>query len=188
MITNQMTNVISGLLTGPSWVEYRTRIDLLHQPVSDADVISARSRMLADPQVSQLIAELAGWPGVVLNSHKSARQHFHKLNFLADLGITAEDAGMPVVVEKILANQSDEGPFQLPTLVPEHFGGSGVETGAWALCDAPLILYATGKAGIGRRSACKERNRLSDFPGTGEWLALHRFEGVGQVQGTGAKG
>jgi hypothetical protein len=56
---------------------------------------------------------------------------------------------MRPVVERILVHQSDEGPFQLPTQVSEHFGGSGVETGAWALCDAPLILYALSKLGLG---------------------------------------
>jgi hypothetical protein len=141
--------IIESLLNGPAWVEYRTRIDLLSQEEGSSDVKSARIRMLADPLVTQLIVELAGWPGVVLNSHRSAGQHYHKLNFLADLGITAEDTGMRPVVERILVHQSDEGPFQLPTHVPEHFGGSGVETGAWALCDAPLILYALSKLGLG---------------------------------------
>lgn len=144
-----MTNIIESLLTGPAWVEYRAWVDLLLQEEGTKEVTSARSRMLADPLISQLIAELAGWPGLVLNSHKSAGQHYHKLNFLADLGITTEDAGMQPVVEKILKNQSEEGPFQLTTIVPEHFGGSGVETGAWALCDAPLILYALSKLGLG---------------------------------------
>ena len=31
--------------------------------------------------------------------------------------------------------------------ISEHYGGSGEETGAWALCDAPLILYALSKLG-----------------------------------------
>jgi hypothetical protein len=42
-----------------------------------------------------------------------------------------------------------DGPFQLPTTIPEHFGGSGEETWAWALCDAPLLLYALSKLGFG---------------------------------------
>ena len=28
------------------------------------------------------------------------------------------------------------------TNVPKHFGGTGEETLAWSLCDAPLMLYA----------------------------------------------
>jgi hypothetical protein len=149
MRINAMESVYEWLLTGPACVEYRTRVDLLGQHVTAPEVIASRRRMLADPLVSGLIAELASWPGHVLNSHKSASQQFHKLNFLVDIGITAADEGMHLVVDRILAHQSEEGPFQLPTQIPEHFGGSGEETGAWALCDAPLILYALSKLGYG---------------------------------------
>jgi len=144
-----MDSVYEWLLTGPAFVEYRTRIDLLEQPVTSPDVIASRRRMLTDPLVSGLITELAAWPGHVLSSHKSAGQHYHKLNFLVDIGITASDGGMQQVVERILAHQSEEGPFQLPTMVPVHFGGTGVETNTWALCDAPLLLYALSKLGLG---------------------------------------
>ena len=130
-------------------MEYRTRVDLLGQPGTVPDVIASRRKMLADPLVSGLIIELAGWPGHVLNSHKSASQQFHKLNFLVDIGITAGDEGMQQVVDRTLAHQSEEGPFQLPMQISEHYGGSGEETGAWALCDAPLILYALSKLGYG---------------------------------------
>ena len=147
MMINLMEPVYEWLLTGPAWVEYRTRVDLLGQHETAPEVVDSRRRMLADPLVSGLITELAGWPGHVLNSHKSASQQFHKLNFLVDIGITAADEGMQLVVDKILAHQSEEGPFQLPTQISEHFGGSGEETGAWALCDAPLILYALSKLG-----------------------------------------
>ena len=141
-------SVTDWLLSGPAWVEYRTRVDLLEQPENHPAVVSARDRMLADSQISSQIAELAGWPGQVLNSHKSAGQHYHKLNFLADLGIQAGDAGMQIVIERIFAHPSAEGPFQLPTNIPEHYGGSGKETWAWALCDAPLTLYALSKLGF----------------------------------------
>ena len=142
-----METVIEWLLTGPAFVEYRTRVDLLGQAETAPEVIESRRRMLADPLVSGLVTELAGWPGHVLNSHKSASQQFHKLNFLVDIGITAADEGMQQVVDRILAHQSEEGPFQLPMQISEHYGGSGEETGAWALCDAPLILYALSKLG-----------------------------------------
>ncbi len=139
-------------------MEYRTRVDLLGQAETALEVIESRRRMLADPLVSGLITELAGWPGHVLNSHKSASQQFHKLNFLVDIGITAADEGMRQVVDRILAHQSEEGPFQLPMQISEHYGGSGEETGAWALCDAPLILYALSKLGYCGRCKDKERD------------------------------
>ncbi|HSB65017.1 MAG TPA: hypothetical protein VLD65_00470, partial [Anaerolineales bacterium] len=45
-------------------------------------------------------------------------------------------------------HQSPEGPFQLSANIPTHYGGSGEDTWAWALCDAPLIVYALAKFGL----------------------------------------
>ena len=81
--------------------------------------------MLADPQVCQLIGELSDWPGTVISSHKSAGQPFHKLTFLADLGIKADDPQVGEIITRILAHQSAEGPFQLSANIPTHFGGNG---------------------------------------------------------------
>jgi hypothetical protein len=139
---------IDWLLEGESWIEYRTRRDLLGQSEKDPRVNSARTSMLALPQVQNLVAELSGWPGKVISSHKSASQPFHKLTFLADLGLTASDPGIDTIIDRILAHQSPEGPFQLPTNIPTHYGGTGQDQWAWALCDAPLIIYALVKFGL----------------------------------------
>lgn len=112
------------LLEGPSWAAYRTRLDLLGQAEDDPQVATARRMMLADPQVRALVAELAGWPGPVLSSHKSAGHSLHRLVFLADLGLKVDDPGMGAVVERILEHRSAEGPFQVFTNVPRHFGGT----------------------------------------------------------------
>ena len=128
------------LLQGEPWVEYRTRLDLLGQSDGDTGVIAARKAMLADPKIKSLLAELTGWPGVVLNSHRSASQSFHKLSFIAELGLNINDLPVKKIVRKVMEHQSAQGPFQLPTNVPKHFGGSGKDEWAWALCDAPAIL------------------------------------------------
>ena len=49
-----MNDVIKWLLEGPTWVQYRTRIDLLGQAKTDPEVIAAREAMLADPQIQAL--------------------------------------------------------------------------------------------------------------------------------------
>ncbi|HNS51846.1 MAG TPA: hypothetical protein PKO09_11770 [Anaerolineae bacterium] len=139
---------IDWLLEGGSWIEYRTRRDLLGQPEQEPPVRSARQSMLADAQVQRLLAELSGWPGTVISSHKSAGQPFHKLTFIADLGLVAGDPGMDAIIARILEHQSAEGPFQLPTNIPTHYGGTGQDQWAWALCDAPLIVYALVKFGL----------------------------------------
>ncbi len=146
---------IDWLLEGEPWVAYRTRRDLLGQSEADPQVESAREVMLTDKKVQSLLAELSNWPGTVISSHKSAGQPFHKLTFIADLGLTAGDPGMNEVIRRILEHQSDEGPFQLPTNIPTHFGGTGDDQWAWALCDAPLIVYALAKFGLADHPAVK---------------------------------
>ena len=141
-------NVIEWLLQGDPWVEYRTRVDLLGQSKTDLQVTAARKAMLADPKIKSLITELIDWPGNVLNSHKSAGQSFHKLSFLAELGLDISDPPVKKIVHKVMEHQSKQGPFQLPMNIPTHFGGSGKDEWAWALCDAPIIVASLIQLGM----------------------------------------
>jgi hypothetical protein len=142
-----MENLIEWLCSGPAWIEYRTRIDLLGQTETDQDVIHAREKMLGDPQVQQMIANLALWPGQVVSRHNKADLLMHQLVFLTDLGIKSTDPGMPAVVDKILALQSEEGPFQVIMNISPAIGGTGKDELAWVFCDSPLTLYALLKMG-----------------------------------------
>lgn len=150
-----MNAPIKWLLEGEPWIEYRTRRDLLKQPEEDPQVKSARKLMLEDTRVRNLVAELSQWPCRVISSHKSAGQPFHKLTFVADLGLVAGDIGIDLILSRILEHQSIEGPFQLPANIPEHYGGTGTDQWGWALCDAPLIVYALVKFGLGDRPSVK---------------------------------
>ncbi len=144
-----MNNKLSEwLLQGEAWIEYRTRVDLLEQTEIDPKVIAARKAMLADPKIKSLLNELADWPGTMLNSHRSASQPFHKLEFIADLGLNVSDPPAKKIVKKVMEHQSKQGPFQLPTNVPVHFGGSGQDEWAWALCDAPVIVSSLIQMGM----------------------------------------
>jgi hypothetical protein len=143
-----MQEVLPWLLEGPPWVVYRTRRDLLEQPEDDPRVQEARQAMRQDPQVQELLAALAAWPGRVLNSHKSADHPLHQLVFLADLGLRAGDPGVGQILERILEHQSSQGPFQVLINVPKHFGGTGEDGWGWALCDAPLLLYVLVRFGL----------------------------------------
>jgi hypothetical protein len=139
---------IEWLLQGEPWVEYRTRLELLEQSESDPEVIAARQGMLSDPKIKSLLSELTDWPGTVLNSHKSASQPFHKLSFIADLGLDVNDPPVRKIVQKVMKHQSKQGPFQLPMNIPVHFGGTGKDEWAWALCDAPVIVSALLQLGM----------------------------------------
>jgi hypothetical protein len=144
-----MTDIpIRWLLNGDPWTEYRTRLDLLGESPDSPEVQSARERMIRHPTVRAILEPLTGWPGPVVNSHKSAGSFFHLLPFLADMGFTRDDEPLPEVISKILMFASDEGPFGVMTNISVHFGGTGVDSPAWALCDAPRTVYALAKLGL----------------------------------------
>jgi hypothetical protein len=139
---------IDWLLEGEPWIVYRTRLDLLGETENSQAVQMARSGMMTDPKLQSLLAELNEWPWMVISSHKSAGQPFHKLTFVADLGLTAKNKEIQPVIKNILDQQAEEGPFQLPVNIPVHFGGSGQASWGWALCDAPLLVYALVQFGL----------------------------------------
>lgn len=142
------TSTIDWLLKTDPWTEYRTRLDLLGEQENSPEVHSARARMISHPAVRRILDALTDWPGPVVNSHKSAGQFFHLLPFLADLGVTRLDRPMPDVISVIMSLASTEGPFGVMTNIPVHFGGTGIDTPAWALCDAPRTVYALAKMGL----------------------------------------
>ena len=143
-----MDRVIPWLLAADPWVRYRTLLDLCGRGEGDPETIAARGEMLTHPRIQGLIGELAAWPGRVLNSHKSADHPIHKLTFLADLGLRKGDPGLDRVIDAILAHQSPQGPLEVMMHIPVHFGGTGKDQWSWALCDAPLLLYALARFGL----------------------------------------
>jgi hypothetical protein len=137
--------VREGIETGPRG-ESRGGAD----GVPDKDKKAA----LRDARVQALIKELENWPGQVSNSHRSPNQPFHKLYFVAELGVGADD--VPDVVDRVVSHVSEEGPFTLPVNASRGRGGSGGGTWAWALCDAPTIVYSLAKMGLGGEPAVKK--------------------------------
>ena len=70
--------------------------------------------------------------------------------------------------------------------IPSHFGGSGKDEWAWALCDAPIVLYALTEMGLGEdrrvQSAIKNLNKLvreNGWPCAGS-PELGKFRGPGR--------
>jgi hypothetical protein len=181
-------DTLNWLLEGPPWVAYRTRLDLLNQNDNDPEVRSARAAMLAHPSVQAVIGEVAAWPGRVLTSHKSAGHLIHKLTFLADLGLRATDPGMDEVVSRVMAHRSASGPFQVLTNVPVHYGGTGLDSFAWALCDAPLLLYSLVRFGLGDDARVQEAvTYLTGLVRENGWPCAGSPE-LGRFRGPGRKG
>ena len=143
-----MESLNKWLLEGPPWVQYRTRMDLLGQSDDEPEVTAVRQALLAHPQVQALVDELATWPGSLLKSHKDAKHLLHKLTFVADLGLRADDPGMTQIIKRILSHRAAEGPFQVLVNINPRYGGTGQDQWAWMLCDAPLVLYALLQFGL----------------------------------------
>ncbi len=142
-----MNEIVKWLLEGEPWVKYRTRVDLLEQSENEVEVVRSKIEMIEHPKIQLLLEELRNWPGIVLNSHKSASQLFHKLSFIADLGLKRGDPFIDEIINKIFEHKSEEGPFQLPMKISKSYGGSGKDEWAWALCDAPIIIYSLARFG-----------------------------------------
>ncbi len=140
--------LIKWLLNSEPWIEYCTRTELLGQSEFEPEVLDARKRMLKSPALTEIVSELKNWPGLVLNSHKSARQPFHKISFLAELGFNANDPGIKDILDKMLEHVSGEGIVKLPMNISKAYGGTGTDVWGWALCDAPANLYALAKMGL----------------------------------------
>lgn len=140
---------IAWLLEGPPWVQYRTRLELLGQGADEPVVLAVRDAMQAHPQVQSLLKDVSQWPQPPLKRHNDAGHPLHKLVFLADAGLRADDAGIAPVVERIFAQQSPEGAFQVTVNIAPRYGGTGEDQPAWMLCDAPLIVYALARFGLG---------------------------------------
>ncbi|MDQ1278814.1 MAG: hypothetical protein QG670_74 [Thermoproteota archaeon] len=182
-----MEKMIKWLLEGEPWVEYRTRVDLLEQNEDEATVIRARKEMIGHPKVQSLLGELKGWPCTVLNSHRSASQPFHKLSFIADLGFKIDDSPVEEIIRKVYEHKSEEGPFQLPMNVAKHFGGSGRDERAWALCDAPVIIYSLVKFGLGGDEQVKKAVKyLVGLVRENGWPCIVSKE-MGKFRGPGRK-
>jgi len=179
---------IDWLLEGEPYIAYRTRLDLLGQPEDDPSVQADRRGMLGAPIVQAIIKELSVWPWNVISSHKSAGQAFHKLTFLAELGIQNDDPGMGGIIGPILDHQAEEGPFQLPINIPTHFGGTGADQWAWALCDTPLLLYALAKMGMqSHPNMQKAAGYLAGLVRENGWPCVVSKE-LGNFRGPGRKG
>jgi hypothetical protein len=103
------------------------------------------------------------------------------------LGIRAGDPGVDRIIERILDHQSIEGPFQLPMNIPVHYGGMGQDQYAWALCDAPLSVYALVKFGLQNEPPVKYAiEYLAELVHDNGWPCVVSKE-LGKFRGPGRK-
>jgi hypothetical protein len=71
--------------------------------------------------------------------------------------------------------------------IPTHFGGTGQDQGAWALCDAPLLVYALEKFGLTNESSVKKAiEYLTGLVRENGWPCVVSKE-LGKFRGPGRK-
>jgi len=169
------------------WTRYRTLVDLLDHSEDDADVRAARRAMLAHPQVKTMMAEVAAWGEQPIKRHNDAGHALHKLNTLADFGVQASDRGMKSILKAVMAHQSLEGAFQSMLNVARSFGGTGEDTWAWMLCDAPVLLSALLAMGLESDARVKQAvQHLISLVDDNGWRCVVAPE-LGKFRGPGRK-
>lgn len=137
------TDLIDWMIEhGEPWVKYNVYTQLLHQKGSCKTVKESKKALMAHPLVQELIDDCMAWPKEALKSHKNAKHPLHKLKMLTDFGLRSKDDGIQTIIEKIVAQRSDDGAFETLTILPKMWGGSNEPEWIWILCDAPVLLHA----------------------------------------------
>jgi hypothetical protein len=167
------------------WLKYAIRRNLKNEPENDlADI---RNAAPADSRIKKYLSDIVDFHGTLVTNHKNPDLPIHKLLFLLDLGFDAEVPEIKAAVEEILRHKDENGIYLSKTNIPKHFGGTGEDSFAWCLCDAPLLLLALLKAGMDYREYIK--------PGVDCLVSLCRDNGfpcavspeLGKFRGPGKK-
>jgi hypothetical protein len=101
-----------------------------------------------DPFIKENIMLIKDWDANILQRHNVPYQHIHRLAMLADLGVKADDPGMPPIIEAVLNSVNEQGIPEILIQIPPNFGGSGKPEHLWMICDFPTILYSLLKMGV----------------------------------------
>lgn len=139
-------DTINWLLNSDPYVEFATRVNILKEGKSKLEEL--KNKVLSDVRIKRYLSDVADFNGMLVTNHKNPELPIHKLLFLLEIGLDEHVAEIHIALNKILSNKSEDGIYKCMTNVPVHFGGTGKDTLAWCLCDAPLMLYALIKAGL----------------------------------------
>ncbi|KNY27623.1 hypothetical protein [Pseudobacteroides cellulosolvens] len=146
--------VINWLLESQPYVEYATRVSILKQNKSSLNEL--RNLVLLDSRIKRYLNDIADFNSILVTNHKNPELPIHKLIFLLDVGLDTDVPEIDMAIKQIIKNRDEYGMYKSMTNIPKHFGGSGEDTLAWSLCDAPLMLYALLKAGISYENNIKK--------------------------------
>lgn len=178
-------NIIEWLLAAEPYVEYSVRKNFLMQ--KNNELLELKAKVLLDERVNKYLNDIAVFNTTLVTNHKNPELPIHKLIFLLDIGLESDIEQIDIAIKQILKNKAENGIPKSMTNVPKYYGGLGEDTLGWALCDAPLMLYALLKAGIDYKNHVME--------GVNYIVGLHRDNGfpcavsqeLGKFRGPGRK-
>lgn len=156
---------IPFLLKGEPWTRFNTLTGLLGRPEHDPEVRTAWEELHEHPLIRDLLSRLDIWFETSVTRHNDPKLPPHILKALADLGVGAEDPGIPEIISQIEARR--EGPlFSVRQTLPDK-GNRRADPQAdewYALpCDSPEItstLLQLGYDSPAVRESSKEIIRL----------------------------
>lgn len=180
-----MKEKIQWLMESEAYVQYATRINILTQDKKDLEVL--KDEVLSDLRIKRYLKDITDFNGMSITNHKNPELPIHKLIFLLELGLDTEVIQINLAIKQILSNIGEDGMYKSITNIPKHFGGTGMDTLTWCLCDAPLMLYALLKGGLSYEKHVKQ--------GTDYIAGLHKENGfpcaaskeLGKFRGPGRK-
>lgn len=152
----------------------------------DPNAEQYQDSLVQDPRIAALIEELQDWPGPAISSHKSAKQHFHKLVFLAEIGVSMRTPGVVTVVDRILDSLDENFVPCIGMNIGRGYGGTGQPAPAWALCDAPNTLYALRMMGCEDQRVTQGIAYLASLVGV-EGFGCQVSQALGAWRGPGKK-
>ncbi|MEN6419416.1 MAG: hypothetical protein ABFC73_10905 [Clostridiaceae bacterium] len=168
-----------------NWIKYAIQLHLCHEPKDT--LVEIRYAALADDRIQRYLSDVKNFHDTRVTNHKNPELPIYKLLFLLDLGFDTEVPEIKTAVDEILKHRDEHGVYQSLTNVPIHFGGTGIDSFSWCLCDAPLLLLALLRAGADYHETIK--------PGVDYLLSLYRDNGfpcavspeLGKFRGPGRK-
>jgi hypothetical protein len=137
---------IDWLLGNERYVELATRLHILKQNYIELETL--KKEVLLDPRIKKYLTDVSDFNGTVVTNHKNPELPIYKLIFLLDIGFDTSVPEIDTAIKQILLNIGEDGIFKCMTNIPKHFGGTGINSLTWCLCDAPLMFYALLRAGV----------------------------------------
>ena len=183
-----MTENLDWLLSSNEpWTRYRTLLDLCDLPEQDKEVQGARQALLEHPLVTSLMEESRKFLTTPIKRHNDASHPLYKLSTLAEFGIKASDPGMALLLNEILAHQTNDGILRTLVQVPQAFGGSGEDQWSWMMCDTPTLLYALLKMTVNDEAPLERAlQHIVDLADENGWRCKVAPE-LGKFRGPGRK-